>query len=99
MFFSDEGGFGTKTPTGRCWAEKGEPPITYVKPAYKNFYTYAGVSPFTGGVSSISPGGKHRDAEPIPGEVFSIVSRGEYITDYGLCGLAQVKQVKSAPKC
>ena len=48
MFFFDEGRFGTNTPTGRIWAEKGKTPITYVKPGYENFYTYAGVSPLTG---------------------------------------------------
>lgn len=37
-----------KPTLGRCWARYGIRPRTLVKPAYRNFYLYASVSPHSG---------------------------------------------------
>lgn len=47
MFF-DEGRFGLQPTMGRCWALKGTRTISKIKPGYKFFYIYSGVSPLTG---------------------------------------------------
>ena len=48
VLFFDEGRFGLKPVLGRLWARKGKRPHSVVKPGYKNFYLYSGVSPHTG---------------------------------------------------
>ena len=45
VFFFDEGRFGLKTDTGRCWALKAVRKYSPVKIGYKNFYIYSSVSP------------------------------------------------------
>lgn len=48
MLFFDEGRFGLQPVVARCWAKKGVRIQTVVKPGYKNFYIYSGVSPQSG---------------------------------------------------
>lgn len=47
MFF-DEGRFGLQPIIGRCWALKGVRKKAKVKPGYKFFYVYSGISPISG---------------------------------------------------
>jgi transposase len=48
VFFFDEGRFGLQPLVGRCWARKRCKSYSMVKPGYKNFYVFSGVSPHTG---------------------------------------------------
>ena len=47
MFF-DEGRFGLQPNVGHCWTQRGKTYRIQVRPGYKFFYVYAGVSPTTG---------------------------------------------------
>jgi transposase len=48
VFFFDEGRFGLKTISGRCWALKSVRKISPIYIGYKNFYIYSSVSPQEG---------------------------------------------------
>jgi transposase len=48
VLFFDEGRFGLQPVVARLWAKQGIRSQTVVKPGYKNFYIYSGVSPQSG---------------------------------------------------